>query len=75
MTAVTHNDDLYYYVLFALLQIGNPQDYEKKINPGPKLSLLRLHKLCRVGSIFIILRASYYEEDVVSTILASTEDL
>ena len=31
MTAVTHNDDLYYYVLFALLQIGNPQDYEKKI--------------------------------------------
>ena len=36
MTAVTHNDDLYYYVLFALLQIGNPQDYEKKNQARPE---------------------------------------
>jgi hypothetical protein len=27
----------YRYLLFALMQIGNPKDCEKKIKPGPML--------------------------------------
>jgi len=42
MTAVTHYDDLYYYVLFALILRQTQDRFQKKqkIKPGPMLSLL-----------------------------------
>ena len=53
-----------FWSTFALMQIGNPQDYEKKIKPGPKLpDSYRDRAGQRTWTVFIIWSHITYRTD------------